>query len=141
MFASVSFRLLSCATLLMVSSCAVFHRHREARPVPAVVEPVRAPDLPTPPTTAARDLADVMTSVLHLRPDQTGPVRQVLGSTVAQVNAARQQYPAQSPPLNAALQRINTKSEGQLRALLGPTKYKEMQTKRAQIRTEMQQRQ
>lgn len=140
MLTRVSFRLLNCATLLLASSCAVFHRHREASPAPAVVEPVRTPNSPTPPT-AARDLADVMTSVLHLRADQTGQVRQVLGSTVEQVNAARQQYPAQSPQLNAALQRINVKSEGQLRTLLGPAKYKELQTKRAQIRAEMQQRQ
>lgn len=140
MFASVSFRLLGCATLLLASSCAIFHRHHEAPPLPVVVEPVRPPDPPTPPR-AARDLADVMTAVLHLRADQTGPVRQVLGSTVEQVNAARQQFPAQSAQLNAALQRINTKSEGQLRTLLGPTKYKELQTKRTQIRAEMQQRQ
>lgn len=140
MLTCVSFRLLGCATLLLASSCAIFHRHREASPAPAVVAPVRTPDSPTPPT-AARDLADVITSVLHLRADQTGPVRRVLSSTVEQVNAARQQYPAQSPQLNAALQRINVKSEGQLRTLLGPTKYKELQTKRAQIQAEMQQRQ
>lgn len=139
MLTAVSFRLLSCATLLLASSCAVFHRHRAVPSAPAVVEPVRTPDSPTPPT-AARDLADVMTTVLHLRPDQTGPVRQVLGSTVEQVNAARQQHPAQSPQLNAALQRINAKSEGQLRTLLGPVKYKELQTKRPQIQAEMQRR-
>ena len=127
---------------LLVSSCSIFHRHRTEAPSPppVVVETVRTPDSPTPPK-AARDLADAMTTVLHLRPDQTGKVRQVLNSTVEQVNAARQQYPAQSPQLAAQLQRINAKSDGALRTLLGPAKYKELQTKRAQIQTEMQQRQ
>jgi hypothetical protein len=140
MLTSVSFRLLSCATLLLASSCAIFHRHREVPPAPAVVEPVRTPDSPTPPK-AARDLADAMTTVLHLPAEQTGQVRQVLNATVEQANAARQQYPAQSPQLNAALQRINAKSGSQLRALLGPVKYKELQTKQPQIQAEMQQRQ
>ncbi|MGI4740949.1 MAG: hypothetical protein ACRYG7_37755 [Janthinobacterium lividum] len=129
------------ALLLSSSSCAIFHRHRDApAPPPVVVETVRTPDSPTPPK-AARDLADAMTTVLHLRPDQTGQVRQILNSTVEQVNAARQQHPAKSPQLNAALQRINAKSEGELRTLLGPVKYKELQTKRPQIQAEMQQRQ
>jgi hypothetical protein len=79
--------------------------------------------------------------VLHLPPDQTGKIRRILNSTVEQVNTARQQFPAKSPQLNAQLQRINTQSEGQLRTLLGPTKYKELQTKRPQIQAEMQQRQ
>jgi hypothetical protein len=103
------------------------------------VETVRTPDSPTPPT-AARDLADAMTTVLHLRPDQTTRAREVLNSTVEQVNAARRQYPAQSPQLNAALARINASSDKQLRQILGPTSYREMQVKRAQIQAEMQQR-
>ncbi|GAA4501586.1 hypothetical protein GCM10023172_23670 [Hymenobacter ginsengisoli] len=130
--------LLSALTLsLAASSCSIFHRHRDA--APPVVETVRTPDSPTPPT-AARDLADAMTTVLHLRPDQTSKVRQVLSSTVEQVNSARQQYPAQSPQLNAALARINTSSDKQLRTILGPTTYHEMQVKRTQIQAEMQRR-
>jgi len=126
------------ALTLLASSCSIFHRKR-ANPAPAVtVEAVRTPDSPTPPT-AARDLADVMTNVLRLRPDQTTKVRQILNSTVEQVNAARQQYPAQSPPLNAALTRINASSEKQLREVLGPATYKELQTKRPQIQAQMQQ--
>ncbi len=126
---------LSALTLtLAASGCSVFHRHRT--PAPPMVETVRTPDSPTPPT-AARDLADAMTTVLHLRPDQTGKVRQVLNSTVEQANAARQQYPAQSPQLNAALARINTSSDKELRQLLGATAYREMQVKRAQIQAEM----
>ena len=100
---------------------------------------MRTTDSPTPPT-AARDLADAMTTVLRLRPDQTTRARQVLNSTVEQVNAARKQYPAQSPQLNAALARINAASDKQLRQILGPTSYREMQVKRAQIQAEMQQR-
>ncbi|MVN76077.1 hypothetical protein GO988_07050 [Hymenobacter sp. HMF4947] len=132
-------RLLAGATVLVLaSSCSIFHR-KHAEPAP-VVETVRTPDSPTPPT-AARDLADVMTSVLHLRPDQTTKVRQILSSTVEQANAARQQYPAQSPQLNAALSRINKDSDSQMRQALGPATYKEMQAKGAQIRAQMQQRQ
>jgi hypothetical protein len=129
------------ALLLFASSCSIFHRHRDAPAAPpVVVETVRTPDSPTPPK-AARDLADAMTTVLRLPAEKTGQVRQILNSTVEQVNAARQQYPAQSPQLNTALQRINAKSKTELRTLLGPTKYKELQTKQAQIQAEMQQRQ
>jgi hypothetical protein len=136
-----SARLLAAAFTLSLaaSSCSVFHRkHADATP-PVVVETVRTPDSPTPPT-AARDLADAMTTVLRLRPDQTTKVRQVLSTTVEQVNAARQQYPAQSPQLNTALARINAASDKQMRTILGPTSYREMQVKRAQIQTEMQKR-
>ncbi len=139
MTSTPSLRTLGYAALLVAaSSCSVFHRNRDTPPA-AVVEPVRTPDSPTPPT-AARDLADAMTTVLHLRPDQTTRARQVLNATVEQVNAARQQYPAQSPQLNAALARINASSDKQLRTILGPTSYREMQVKRAQIQAEMQQR-
>lgn len=124
--------------LVGTASCSIFHRHRDA-PAPPVVEAVRTPDSPTPPT-AARDLADAMTTVLHLRPEQTVKARQVLNSTVEQVNAARQQYPAQSPQLKAALGRINASSDRELRQVLGPVSYKEMQVKRSQIQAEMQRR-
>jgi len=134
-------RLLAAALTLSLaaSSCSIFHRKPKATPPPVVVETVRTPDSPTPPT-AARDLADAMTTVLRLRPDQTTKVRQVLTTTVEQVNAARQQYAAQSPQLTAALGRINAASDKQLRTILGPTSYREMQVKRAQIQTEMQKR-
>lgn len=130
------------ALLLFASSCALFHRHRDDAPAPppVVVETVRTPDSPTPPK-AARDLADAMTTVLHLPTEKTGQLRQILNGTVEQANAARQQYAAQSPQLNAELQRINAKSASQLRTLLGPAKFKELQTKQPQIQAEMQQRQ
>ena len=126
--------------LVTTASCSVFHRNKpDAATPPVVVETVRTPDSPTPPT-AARDLADAMTTVLHLRPDQTTKVRQVLSTTVEQVNGARQQYPAQSPQLKAALTRINAASDKQMRTILGPTSYREMQVKRPQIQAEMQKR-
>ena len=125
--------------LVTTASCSVFHRKPKDTPPPVVVETVRTPDSPTPPT-AARDLADAMTTVLRLRPDQTSKVRQVLNTTVEQVNAARQQHPAQSPQLNAAIARINASSDKQMRTILGPTSYREMQVKRAQIQAEMQKR-
>ena len=60
---------------------------------------------------------------------------------MADVNAARQQFPAKSAPLTAALQRINTSSEGQLRQALGAATYQEFQQKKRQIQAQLQQRQ
>ncbi|NML67541.1 hypothetical protein HHL22_20255 [Hymenobacter sp. RP-2-7] len=138
--ASLSLRRPAALGLLLLalagSGCSIFHRHRHEPPPAAVAPP---PAAPLPPT-AARDLADVMADVLKLQPDQTGKVRQILSETVAEVNAARQQHPAQSPELTAALTRINTASEGKLRQVLGTAKYKELQAKRPQIQAEMQRR-
>ncbi len=120
----------------LLLSCA---RRQPAAP-PIVVETVRTPDSPTP-IAAARDLADVMTSELKLTPAQTTQVRQILASTVAEVNAARQQFPAKSAPLTAALQRINTSSEKQLQQALGAATYQEFQRKKRQIQAQLQQRQ
>lgn len=131
---STRFVLSALVLSLAAPGCSIFHRHRT--PAPPVVETVRTPDSPTPPT-AARDLADAMTTVLHLTPEQTVKARQVLNSTVTQANAARQQYPASSPQLNAALTRINLASDKELRQVLGPTAYREMQVKQAQIQAEM----
>jgi len=129
---------LSALTLsLAASGCSIFHRHRAAPAPPVVVETVRTPASPTPPT-AARDLADAMTTVLRLRPDQTTKVRQVLNSTVEQANAARQQYAAQPSQLKAAITRINVSSDKQLRTILGPAAYQELKAKQPQIQAEMQ---
>jgi hypothetical protein len=105
-----------------------------------VVETVRTEDSPTPPT-AARDLADVMTTTLNLKPEQTTKVRAILNNTVSEVNAARQKYPPKSAPLTAELKRINASSEGQLRQVLGPAGYQQYQAKKRQIAAQMQQRQ
>ncbi len=132
------FRLLAASLLLFASGCSLFHRHRTA-PAP-VVETVRTPNAPTP-VTAARDLADAITTVLQLPADQTGRIRTVLNGTVEQVNAARQQHPAQSPELAAALKHINITSQAQLQQIMGPAKYREFKAKQAQVQAEMQQRQ
>lgn len=132
------FRLLAVSLLLFASGCSLFHRHRAAPT--SVVEAVRTPDSPTP-VTAARDLADAITTVLKLPADQTGRIRTVLNGTVEQANAARQQHPAQSPELAAALKHINITSQAQLQQIMGPAKYREFKAKQAQVQAEMQQRQ
>ena len=122
---------------LSAASCSVFHRREKPAPV---VETVRTPDSPTP-TAAARDLADVMTTDLQLTPDQTVRVRTILSSTVAQANAAKQQFPPQSPQLLAQLKRININSQKELRVVLGPAKFKQLQANQRKMATQMQQRQ
>ncbi|MDB5235889.1 MAG: hypothetical protein JWR44_2882 [Hymenobacter sp.] len=123
---------------LTMASCSIFHRDKPA----PVVETVRTPDSPTP-TAAARDLADVMGANLQLTPDQTGRVRGILNGTVEQANAAKAKYPPKSAPLMAELKRINTSSQKELQQVLGPAKFKQLQTKGTQqrIAAEMQQRQ
>lgn len=121
-------------SLLLAPGCA---RREKAAPV---VETVRTAESPTPPT-AARDLAAVMASTLRLTEEQTVKIRGIFSSTVEQVNAARQKFPAKSAQLNAELKRINTASETQLRTTLGAASYKEFQAKKRQIQAAMQQRQ
>ena len=122
---------------LSAASCSVFHRREKPAPM---VETVRTPDSPTPPA-AARDLADVMTTDLQLTPDQTTRVRTILSSTVAQANAAKQQFPPQSPQLLAQLKSINISSQKELRVVLGPVKFKQLQANQRKMATQMQQRQ
>ena len=122
---------------LSAASCSVFRRRE--KPVP-MVETVRTAESPTP-TAAARDLADVMTTDLQLTPDQTTRVRTILSSTVAQANAAKQQFPPQSPQLLAQLKSINISSQKELRVVLGPVKFKQLQANQRKMATQMQQRQ
>ena len=122
---------------LSAASCSVFHRREKPAPM---VETMRTPDSPTP-TAAARDLADVMTTDLQLTPDQTTRVRTILNSTVAQANAAKQQFPPQSPQLLAQLKSINISSQKELRVVLGPVKFKQLQANQRKMATQMQQRQ
>jgi hypothetical protein len=124
---------------LATASCSLFHRDK---PAPPVVETVRTVDSPAPPT-AARDLADVMGTELKLTPDQTTRIRTILNGTLAQSNAAKGKYAPKSPQLLAELKRINTSSQQQLRTVIGPAKFQQLQTKATQqkIATEMQQRQ
>ena len=132
----LSFRLLAASLLLFASGCSLFHRRERAAPAP-VVETVRPPVAAPTPATAARDLADAIPAVLKLPADQTGRIRTVLNGTVEQVNAARQQYPAQSPELAGALKHINISSQAELQKIMGPAKYHEFQTKQAQVQAEM----
>ena len=125
------------ALSLATASCSIF-RHR-AKPAP-FIETVRTADSPTPPT-AARDLADVMATDLQLTPDQTSQVRTVLNGTVAQANTAKEKLPPKSPQLLTELKRINTASQNQLRVILGPAKFKQLQANQRKMAAEMQQRQ
>jgi len=121
---------------LLLTNCA-----RRERPAKApVVETVRTPDSPTP-TTAARDLADVMATELQLTPEQTAQVRTILNGTVEQANAAKAKFPPKSPELMTELKRINTDSQKELLAVLGPVKFKQLQANQRKMAAEMQQRQ
>lgn len=123
---------------LATASCSIFHRDKPA----PIVETVRTESSPAPPT-AARDLADVMSTELRLTPDQTTRVRTVLNGTLQQSNAAKQKLAPQSPQLLAELKRINISSQKELRTVVGPEKFKLLQTKSVQqkIAAEMQQKQ
>ena len=122
---------------LALGGCSIFHHGEKHAPM---VETVRTPDSPMP-TTAARDLADVMATELKLTPDQTVRVRTILNSTVTQANAAKEKLPAQSPQLLAELKRININSQKELRVVLGPVKFKQLQANLRKMAAQMQQRQ
>ncbi len=128
------------AALLLLSlttaSCSIFHRNKPA----PVVETVRTADSPTPPA-AARDLADVMATDLQLTPDQTDKVRTILNGTVEQANAAKAKLAPKSPQLMSELKRINITSQQQLKLVLGPTKFKQLQANQRKMAAQMQQRQ
>lgn len=130
--------LVAAALLVATSSCSIFHRKKSS----PVVETVRTTDSPAPPT-AARDLADVMGTELQLTPDQTVRVRTILNGTLAESNAAKEKYAPKSPQLLAELKRINTTSQRELSAVVGPAKFKQLQTRGVQqkIAAQMQQRQ
>ena len=124
------------ALAMALTNCA--RRDRTAKT--PVVETVRTPDSPMP-TTAARDLADVIGTDLQLTPDQTGRVRTILNNTVNQANAAKEKLAPQSPQLLAELKRININSQKELRVVLGPVKFKQLQANQRKMATQMQQRQ
>lgn len=124
------------ALAMALTNCA--RRDRAAKT--PVVETVRTPDSPMP-TTAARDLADVIGTDLQLTPDQTGRVRTILNNTVNQANAAKEKLAPQSPQLLAELKRININSQKELRVVLGPVKFKQLQANQRRMAAQMQQRQ
>ncbi|AMJ64344.1 hypothetical protein [Hymenobacter sp. PAMC 26628] len=129
---SARFSTLVLALGLAASGCSVFHKRAKA----PITEAGPAAAAPTP-ATAARDLADAMATVLKLTPDQTSRIRTVLNGTVEQANAAKQQHPAQSPELAAALKHINIASQTQLQQIMGAAKYREFKAKQARVQAEM----
>lgn len=133
---SARFSTLILALGLAASGCSVFHKRTKAPAPVTEAAPAPAPAAPTP-VTAARDLADAMSAILKLTPEQTGRIRTVLNGTVEQANAASKQHPAQSPELAAALKHINITSQAELQKIMGPTKYREFRAKQAQVQAEM----
>ncbi|QNE41138.1 hypothetical protein F1C16_16980 [Hymenobacter sp. NBH84] len=89
----------------------------------------------------ARDLTDVMTEELQLRPDQQVRVRAILSSTVEQVKNAQQKNANNRTALLTELKRINTSSESQLKAALTPEQFKQYQLKKRSMQEQMRARQ
>lgn len=138
---SVSRTLLTLAVLSSLTfSCA---RRRKAD-IPIAAESVPTTSVPAPTTgvsvNAARDLTDVMTDELRLRPDQQTKVRAILATTVEQVNTAQKKYAGNSTALTTELKRINSGSEGQLKATLTPEQYRQYQLKKRTMQEQMRAR-
>ena len=95
---------------------------------------------PTVASTAARDLTDVMTDELKLRPDQQQKVRAILTSTAEQANAAQKQYGSNRSALMTELRRINASSDKQMQQVLTPTQYQQLKAKQRQMQAQMQNR-
>ena len=103
---------------------------------------------PTPATASAgvsvakaRDLTDVMTEELQLRPDQQVRVRSILSTTVEQVKTAQQKNANNRAALLTELKRINASSESQLKAALSPEQYQQYQLKKRSMQEQMRARQ
>jgi len=92
------------------------------------------------PTGAARDLTDVMTDELKLRPDQQTKVRAILATTVDKVNTARQKYGTNRTALTTELRQINASSESQLKETLTADQYQQYQTKKRSMQEQMRAR-
>lgn len=113
---------------------------RQKADIPEAKSVTTVAPAPAMPKAAARDLTDVMTDELKLLPDQQTKVRAILGGTVQKVNDARQRNAGNQTALQTELKRINAESEGELKAVLTPTQYKEYQAKKRQIQAQMQAR-
>lgn len=127
------FLLMLALLAMLASSCA-----RRNKSIPTAKSTTVAPPAVAP--TAARDLTDVMTEQLKLRPDQQPRVRAILTSTTEQVNAAQKQHAADRPALVAELKRINAASDKQLQQVLTPPQYQQMKARQRQMQAEMQAR-
>lgn len=104
-----------------------------AKAAPVAAAPVMAP-------TAARDLTDVMTDELKLRPDQQVKVRAILNSTAEQANAAQKELGANRTALAAELKRINLASQKQLQQVLTAAQFQQLQAKQRKMQAQMQSR-
>jgi hypothetical protein len=131
--------LLLLLTLLVLSTGCV-RRNRAKRdaanaPVeaPRTVEDIRRDN--------ARDLASVMADELQLREDQVLRVRQILTTTVEQVNAAQAKHSTNKTALMTALKQINMASEAQLKQAMSPAQYKLYQQRKPQIQAKLRQQQ
>lgn len=135
----MSFSRLLLALCLLASLATGCARRNKNIPEAKSVSVAPAP-APTVAPTAARDLTDVMTDELKLRPDQQQKVRAILTSTAEQANNAQKQYATNRPALMAELKRINAASNQQMQQVLTPTQYQQLKTKQRQMQAEMQSR-
>ncbi|MCC3156616.1 hypothetical protein LJ737_05165 [Hymenobacter sp. 15J16-1T3B] len=119
--------------LTLATSCARRRAKREAATSTAV-EPRSAEEIRR---ENVRDLAAVMADELKLRDDQTQRIRQVLATTVEQVNAAQARFGTDKAALGSALRRINTTSEGQLKQIMTPAQYQLYQQRKPQIQQKL----
>ncbi|UOR04891.1 hypothetical protein MUN82_18360 [Hymenobacter aerilatus] len=132
-------------SLALLSSLTFSCARRNKAKTAAVVE--AAPTSAAPATSTgvsvarARDLTDVMTEELKLRPDQQVRVRAILSSTVEQVKDAQQKNTNNRTALLTELKRINTSSESQLKAALTPEQFRQYQLKKRSMQEQMRARQ
>jgi hypothetical protein len=84
-----------------------------------------------------RDLAAVMTEELQLRDEQTLRIRQVLATTVEQVNEAQTKFGSDKAGLTTALKRINATSESQLKQIMTSAQYQMYQQRKPQIQQKL----
>ena len=123
-------------TLTLATSCARRRRaQREATAPPSA--PVETRTVEEIRRDNVRDLASVMAEELKLNDDQTKRIRQVLATTVEQVNAAQGKYGTDKTALASALRRINASSEGQLKQIMTPAQYQLYQQRKPQIQQKL----
>lgn len=134
-------------TLAILSSLTFSCARRDKAKTATVVDsaPATSASAPVAPTgvsaARARDLTDVMTEELQLRPDQQVRVRAILSATVEQVKDAQQKNANNRTALLTELKRINTSSESQLKATLTPEQFRQYQLKKRSMQEQMRARQ
>lgn len=128
------FWLLALLVVTLATGCARRRAKREAA-APSTPTETRTPEAIR--RENVRDLASVMAEELKLRDDQTQRIRQVLASTVEQVNAAQSKFGTDKAGLTSALRRINATSEGQLKQIMTPAQYQLYQQRKPQIQQKL----